>query len=116
MKAENLVFARNLKHFIVLSGKEQKQICADLGMPESSMSDYVRGKSIPRYRTVERIADYFGVKMSDMMLENAPDNLKAHQRISCKLWLDQFPDIVWSTDEMQELIRFGEYLLTKRGR
>lgn len=116
MDAENLIFARNLKHFITLSGKEQKQICADLKVPESSMSDYVRGKSIPRYRTIERIAAYFGVKMSDMMLENAPDNSQTHQRFIYKLWIEKFPDVKWTIEETQELIQYGEYILSKRGR
>lgn len=115
MKKENAIFARNLREYIAVSGREQKQICADLGIPESSMSDYVRGKSIPRYKTIDAIAEYFGVRMSDLMIESEFDYDTAHQRRMDKKWQDAFPGVVWSTGEINELIQFGRYLLSKRG-
>lgn len=115
MKKENAIFARNLREYIAVSGREQKQICADLGIPESSMSDYVRGKSIPRYKTIDAIAEYFGVRMSDLMIESEFDYNTAHQQRINKLWIDSFPDVVWTADEVNELIQFGKYLISKRG-
>lgn len=114
MKKENAVFAKNLKGYIDISGKEQKQICADLGIPESSMSDYVRGKSMPRYKTIDTIASYFGVKMSDLMMEAEIDYATAHQKKMNKLWQNHFANIAWTNEEIEELIKFGKYILSRR--
>ena len=48
IEEQKLIFAQNLQKYIRMSGKEQKQICADLGINEPTFSQWVNGISFPR--------------------------------------------------------------------
>jgi len=108
------VFATNLKYYIEMSGKEQKQICADLKIPESSLSDYVRGKSMPRYKNIEVFAKYFGVELSDLLLDGEKNAKSEQKKLLFKQWEARFPDVIWTKEEVKEILQFAEFVLAKR--
>ena len=65
LEEQKLIFSRNLQKYIRLSGKEQKQICADLGINEPTFSQWVNGLAIPRdISTIRKVADYFNVGLT----------------------------------------------------
>lgn len=45
------------------------QVSKATGVPQSSLSDWSKGKSKPKYENMKRIADYFGVSV-DYLLGN----------------------------------------------
>ena len=63
------VFARNLKKYMALNGKSRKEICEALGYSYFTFSDWVTGKKMPRMDKVEQLANYFGIKKSDLIEE-----------------------------------------------
>lgn len=67
IEEQKRIFAQNLQKYIRLSEKEQKQICADLGINESTFSQWVNGLAIPRdISTIRKVADYFNVGMTKL--------------------------------------------------
>lgn len=63
------VFAQNLKKYMALNGKSRKEVCQALGYSYFTFSDWVNGKKMPRMDKVEQLANYFGVKKSDLIEE-----------------------------------------------
>ncbi len=61
------ILAKNLKRFISRSGKDRREIADALGMPYSTLTDWVNGKKYPRINSIEKLATYFGVSKSDLI-------------------------------------------------
>lgn len=52
-----------------LRGVEQSDIVTALGVSASTVSDWVTGKKYPRVDAMQRLADYLGVLLSDLTVE-----------------------------------------------
>lgn len=71
------IMAKNIKKYLELTGKTQKAVCNDLGLKESTFSDWLNGKVYPRIDKIELIANYFGVKKADLVEDDtyiSPDS------------------------------------------
>lgn len=111
---DRTLFSKNLKYYIDISGKDQKQICNELGIPESTFSGYATGRFMPRYKTIEKIADYFGVKMSDLVLEEEKKAPTEQIKLIAATWEQNFSGVLFTTEELKEIFDFAKYVLTKR--
>ena len=63
------IFAKNLKKYMDLYDKSRRQICDELGFNYYTFSDWVNAKKYPRMDKVELLAEYFGIKKSDLIEE-----------------------------------------------
>ena len=63
------VFAKNLKMFLESRGKQPVDIVNDLGIPFSTVSNWINGLKLPRMGKIEMLADYLGVEKSDLLEE-----------------------------------------------
>lgn len=63
------IFSKNLKKYMDLYGKSRRQICEELGFNYYTFSDWVNAKKYPRMDKVELLAEYFGIKKSDLIEE-----------------------------------------------
>lgn len=61
------VLAKNLKKYIVRSGKDRSQVAEDLGFPYSTLTDWINGKKYPRINNIEKLANYFGVSKFELI-------------------------------------------------
>ena len=61
------VFANNLKKFIVMSGRDRKDIAKALGVPYSTLTDWTNARKYPRISNMEKLAEYFGVSKSNLI-------------------------------------------------
>ena len=63
------VFANNLKKYMQLTGKSRNEVCQALGFKYSTFADWINGKKYPRMDKIEMLANYFGIKKSDLIEE-----------------------------------------------
>ena len=61
------VFAKNLRKYIAMSGKDRKEVARALGFPYSTVTDWVNANKYPRINNIEKMAEYFGVSKSDLI-------------------------------------------------
>lgn len=61
------VFAKNLRTFMTNSGKDRKEIAKALGVPYSTLTDWVNARKYPRINSIEKMAKYFGVTKSELI-------------------------------------------------
>lgn len=67
------IFATNLKKQMALHGKSRREICEALGFSYYTFSDWVNGKKYPRMDKVEMLANYFGIKKSDLIEDKSSE-------------------------------------------
>ena len=65
-------FSKNLNYLINREKLTQREVAAALGVSISSISLWVKGKTIPRMDKIDKIAELFGVQRSDL-LENGTE-------------------------------------------
>lgn len=75
------IFAKNLKKYIVKSGKDRTTVAEDLGFPYSTVTDWVNGKKYPRINNIERLASYFNVSKSEL-IEDFEEIKKDNDRLA----------------------------------
>nr|WP_314099846.1 XRE family transcriptional regulator [uncultured Lachnoanaerobaculum sp.] len=64
-------FSRKFNELLNKHGKKQADISRDLSIPKSTLTGYVQGTSLPTAGNVQKLADYFNVKKSDLDLRFA---------------------------------------------
>ena len=75
------VFSKNLKKYIVKSGKDRGEIADDLGFPYSTLTDWVNGKKYPRINNIEKLAVYFKISKSEL-IEDFEEIKKDNDRLT----------------------------------
>lgn len=68
--------ARNLQYFLDKKGIDRNQLCTDLDLKYSTVSEWFQGKKYPRINKIETLANYFGIKKSDLIEESSKVKLK----------------------------------------
>ena len=63
------VFARNLKRQLEIHGKQPVDLVNDLHIPFSTVSNWINAAKFPRMGKIELLAQYFGIKKSDLTEE-----------------------------------------------
>ena len=61
-----LYFSARLNRLMKEQGKRQIDLHNDLGIPKSTLTGYVKGRSMPNTENLQKIADYFKVEVSDI--------------------------------------------------
>lgn len=61
------VFASNLKRYMDMHGKNQKDMADIVGVSTATFSDYINAKKYPRIDKIDILADYFGILKSDLI-------------------------------------------------
>jgi transcriptional regulator with XRE-family HTH domain len=79
-------FSRNLKYYMDLERKSRKDVSDAIGVSYFTFTDWVKGKTYPRMDKVEKLAKYFGIKISDLIekrsIEKNPvETAEAHAEI-----------------------------------
>ena len=60
------IIAENITHFRKQRGITQKQLAKEVGISASTMTDYMKLRSAPSFGVIQKLADYFGVRKSDI--------------------------------------------------
>ncbi len=72
MLGNKKVMGRNIQRYMDKLGIERKELAKAIGVPYSSLTDWINGKTYPRIDKIEKLANYFGVSKSDLV-EERPD-------------------------------------------
>lgn len=60
------IIAENITHFRKQRGITQKELAKEVGISASTMTDYMKLRSAPSFGVIQKLADYFGVRKSDI--------------------------------------------------
>lgn len=66
------IFAQNLRRYMKERGMTQQDIAEYMGCSGSTVSDWCNGNKYPRVDKMQRLADRFGITMSELTAEQDP--------------------------------------------
>lgn len=84
------IFSENLKRLLELNDKQAADIVRDLGIPFSTVSNWINGLKMPRMGKIEMLAEYLHCDKSDLIEDKG----------------EQVPDSYYLTDDARELAQF----------
>ena len=61
------IFSRNLIRYLKNSGKTQREVANAVGVTYSTFCDWTKGRSYPRMDKIQLLAEYFGIRKSDLV-------------------------------------------------
>lgn len=67
MLGNRQVMGQNIDYYMNRMGLERKELAKALGVPYSSLTDWMNGNSYPRIDKIQKMADFFGVEKSDLV-------------------------------------------------
>lgn len=70
MIANKEIMARNIKKYMELLQVNATDVCRTLGIKQNTFSDWVNAKTYPRIDKIEAMANYFGIRKSDLVEES----------------------------------------------
>lgn len=65
-----LKFAQNLKNIMQKRNKTQSDLVKDLSFRQATVSDWLNGKKYPRMDKVEKLANYLGVSINELLMQS----------------------------------------------
>ena len=74
------IFSTNLKRKMSDAGKTRKDICDALGFSYYTVTDWVKGKKMPRMDKIEKLAKYFDCLISDLIEEKTEEQLEIQKK------------------------------------
>lgn len=72
------IFSKNLNRIMAEEGLTQYKIIKDLKLKKTTVNNWFNGRSYPRHESMQKLADYLGVSISELTDEqpDADDNKK----------------------------------------
>ena len=64
------IFHKKLLYYMQLNQKTQSDLVNDLGISQSTISNWCTGLKLPRMGKIQLLADYFGINKSDLIEEH----------------------------------------------
>lgn len=61
------IFIRNLKRYLENSGKKQIEVANAIFVSPGTFNDWLKGRAYPRMDKIQALAEYFGIKKSDLV-------------------------------------------------
>lgn len=61
------IFSANLNNMLLVSKKTQKEVADAIGVSPQTFNTWCQGIALPRMGKLQALADYFGVKKSDLI-------------------------------------------------
>lgn len=69
---QKIIFAKNLNKLLSDAGKTQREVADAIHVLPTTFNTWCQGVALPRMGKVQLLADYFGVKKSDLIEPPAP--------------------------------------------
>ena len=78
------IFSTNLNNKMQEKGKSRNDICEALGFSYFTVTDWVKGKKMPRMDKIEMLAKYFNCLISDLIEEKKEQSAESELSIRKK--------------------------------
>jgi transcriptional regulator with XRE-family HTH domain len=95
------VFAKNLTFYLERADKSQREMAEIVGVSPSTFNDWTKGRKYPRIDKIEFLANYFGIKKSDLIEEKKDSPTEVQLSEGEKMLLDLFKRV---PEDQQQLV------------
>lgn len=71
-------FAKNFSHYLEAKGVTRADVSRFLGYPETTLANWANGVNYPRIDKIQELADFFGIKKSDLIEDKIDAIINRH--------------------------------------
>lgn len=71
------IMAENIARYMKRKGIDRNELCTDLNLKYSTVSEWLSANKYPRIDSIEKMANYFGISKSDLIEKYEPSNISA---------------------------------------
>jgi phage repressor protein C with HTH and peptisase S24 domain len=109
------IIAENITHFRKQRGITQKELAKEVGITASTMTDYMKLRSAPSFGVIQKLADYFGVRKSDIDTTFKEESINSFSDVP-DLLTQQITNTArkLNTDNKKIVLRMSEDLLDEQ--
>lgn len=111
------IFTDNFAKQMKRADKNQKEVADALGVSAPTVHDWLKGKKMPKMTNVQRLADYFGVNLSDLIelkddaLDTAnwkPNRIKVYGSVPAGVPIEAVEDVLDWEDVPMDWVATGD--------
>lgn len=103
------IIAENITHFRKQRGITQKELAKEVGITASTMTDYMKLRSAPSFGVIQKLADYFGVKKSDIDTTFKEESINSFSAVLSKSQIQSIYDELEPL-EQRKVVTYAEKL------
>lgn len=111
------IFHKKLNYYMDINNKTQSDIVNDLGISQSTVSNWCTGLKLPRMGKIQLLSDYFGINKSDLIEENTTKagerstgiKIPVLGRVPAGIPLEAIEDIIDYEEIPEKLAKDGEF-------
>lgn len=94
------IFTDNFEKYMRMSGKNQKEIAAAVGVSAPTVNDWLKGKKMPKMQNVQKLADLFHVNLSDLVERKVTEKMEKNSDIMVEITVRMGSDL-----EFREIVK-----------
>lgn len=115
------IFSNNLKYYMSINDVSQIEVANKIGVSPQTFNTWVQGIALPRMGKVQKLADYFGIRKSDL-IEERPNSTKQKRKgivipvlghVAAGIPIEMIEDIIDTEEIPEDMARHGEFFALK---
>lgn len=71
------IMGKNIQFYMDKYNKSRNDLCNDLGIKYTTLTDWLKGNSYPRIDKIELMANYFGIEKSDLVEHHTGEDFES---------------------------------------
>lgn len=105
------MFWDNFEELCKKNGKAPSTVAKEIGLSNGVTTRWRNSGVVPRNSILQKLADYFGVSVNDLLADE-----KEHETVAMQEAIRNLMDSLMgmTDDEIKEVCRYMEYIKTKR--
>jgi transcriptional regulator with XRE-family HTH domain len=80
------VFARNLRYYIEFKGVRKIEVARAVKVSSGTISDWISERTYPRMDKIQLLAEFFGIKKTDLIEEHSFENQCSTTELALKFY------------------------------
>ena len=115
-----LEFGKRLKQLRKDNKVTQKQLASVVGITQSTVVAIEKGQRKVPLSLLEQLSNFFHISLNELIGVDFPNPNIIQNSINpncsklLQLWCAEFPDTEFTDDELQEVICYAKYIISKR--
>ena len=115
MLGNKKVMGDNIQYYMDLKGIERREFADAIGVPYSSLTDWINGNTYPRIDKIQKMADFFGIEKSDLVEQrnSTKRRVPVLGRVAAGIPLEMVEDVIDWEEVSDEIMSLGNIFALK---
>ena len=115
------IFSNNLKYYMSINDVSQIEVANKIGVSPQTFNTWIQGIALPRMGKVQMLADYFGIRKSDLIEERQNVTKQKSKgvvipvlgHVAAGIPIEMIEDIIDTEEIPEDMAKHGEFFALK---